>query len=378
MSFVKKIPLIFCAILLCAAAWTIPCSAENDALSSLQDMASSASFDLPEQAAADLSSAGISPDNPQSVLNSSPADLLRTLTERLKREIAAPLTLCGGLLMLVLLAALLGSTTDAAASGGMKQLADTLCVLICVGSAASPLCTCLTRTAKALHEGRLFMQSFVPVFAGFMAAGGSVAGGSSYHVMMLFLTEGVMQLVTAVFYPLLQCTAGLGIADAVNPSLRLGGFAQSLHKAVTWALGLTMGLFAALLSVRSFAASAADSLGAKTLRMLSSSLIPVVGSAVSEAYGTVKGSIQLLQNGIGVFGILAVISMTLPPLISLLLYRAAFAAAGIAADMAGTASLSTLFRHTGAVLSAAFALLICFALMLIFSSAIVLLMLRGT
>jgi len=373
---VRRLIFAAAAALVCMLAWGLPCRAET-AYDALCDAADPSAFDLPDNVQAQLSDAGISPDDPDSMLSLSPAELTGSLLSTVKTEASAPLKLCGALLTLTLLSALLGSTTDAAASGGMKQLADTLCVLICAGGAAQPLCTCLIRSAQALEDGRIFMLSFVPVFAAFIAAGGSVAGSASYQVLVLFLTEGVMQITSSVLYPLLQLAAGAGIVDAVNPTLRLGGFVKGLHKVVTWSLSFLMALFSALLSIRSFVASAADSLGAKTVRLLASSLIPVVGSSVSDAYGTVQGSITLLRNGVGAFGILAMLSLTLPPMLSLLLYRAAFALSSVAADIAGTASLASLFRHAQSVLSAAFAMLVCFALMLIFSSAIMLLLLGG-
>ena len=367
----------FCIALLCMLAWEMPCCAENDALASLFEAAEPSAFAMPDDVQEQFAEDGISPEDPASLLTVSPAGMLQTLLDLLRQEAGKPLQLCGALLTLTLLSAVLGSMTDAASSGGMRRLTDMLCVLICAGSAAQPLCDCLTRTASALEDGRVFMLSFVPVFSAFIAAGGSVAGSAGYQLLVLFLTEGIMQLTASVFYPLLQLAAGAGIVDAVNPALKLGGFVAGLRKGITWLLGSLMALFSALLSVRSIVAAAADTFGTKTVRLLTSSLIPVVGGAVSEAYGTVQGSIVLLRNGVGAFGMLAIIYMTLPPLISLTVYRAVYAAAGIAADMAGAASLSVLFRHTQSVLAAAFAMLVCFAVMLIVSSALML-MLLGT
>ena len=133
-----------------------------------------------------------------------------------------------------------------------------------------------------------------------------------------------MQLTNGMLLPLLQMSTALGIADAVNPQLRLEKLAGGLRTAVTWILGTMMALFSALLSVRTFVASAADSLAAKSVRLLTAGMIPIVGSAVSDAYGTVQGSIRLLRNGTGAVGIIVIILLTVPPLLSLLLHRAVF------------------------------------------------------
>ncbi|MCR4761062.1 MAG: stage III sporulation protein AE, partial [Oscillospiraceae bacterium] len=250
----------------------------------------------------------------------------------------------------------------------------TVSAVICITAAAEPLCGCLERTADALETGQAFMAGYIPVFAGFLAAGGSVAGGAAYHVFVLFLTETVMLLANRLLFPLLQWGTALGIADAVNPKLRLGQFVSGFRTAVTWTLGTVMALFSALLSVRSFVASAADSLAAKSAKLLTSSVIPVIGSAVSDAYGTVQGSIILLRNSTGAVGILVIIWLTVPPLLSLLCYRAVFRLMQIVAETAGTETLGSLFRNAQTVLSAAFAILVCYAVMLIFSSAIMMIL----
>lgn len=365
-----------CGILLlfCIA---IPCAAETaeDSLDTLYDIA--ADMEIPDAAAQQLADAGITADDPSSVAELSPSGFMKSLAKTVAAEAAAPVKLCGMLLSLTVLSTLLGSLNESAADASMRRLLDTLCTLICIGSAAEPLCTCLIRTAQALDEGRVFMASFVPVFGAFLAAGGSIAGSATYQVFVLFLTEGMMQLTNGLLFPLLQMAAALGIVDAVNPGLGLKNFVSGFRTAVTWTLGFVMTMFSALLSIRSFVSSAADSLASKSVKLLTSSMIPIVGSAVSEAYGTVQGSIHLLRNGVGAVGMLVIVWLVLPPLISLMLYRIVFRVMNMFADMAGAKQMAQLYQNTQAVLSAAFAMLICFAVMLIFSSAILLLLLGG-
>lgn len=351
----------------------LPCAAADTAMDVLYDTAKT--IEIPPDAAQYLEDAGISVSEPQSLLTLSPQEMLHSIFTAAASEASAPLRLCGTLLALTVLSTVLGSLNDAAAHSAMKRLFDVICTLLCVCSAAEPLCACLLRTADALQRGQVFMGSYVPVFAAFLAAGGSVAGGTAYQTFVLFLTEAIMQLAGGILFPLLQMGTALGIVDAVNPDLRLGTFVSGIRSGVTWTLGFVMALFSALLSVRSFVASAADSLASKSVKMLASSMIPIVGSAVSDAYSTVQGSIHLLRSGIGAVGILVILWMVLPPLLSLILYRLVFWLMRMFADMAGAKPMAALYQNTQAVLSAAFAILVCFAVMLIFSSAVMLLLL---
>ena len=359
-------------VLLCTG---IPCRAYDDAPEDTLSRAAQ-SIEIPDEVQQEFDRIGIAPENPQSVLSLSPDDLLHKLLETAAEEAAAPLKLCGMLLTMTVLSTLLGSLGDAA-GGTLRRGFDTLCTLLCIGTAAQPLCDCLIRTADALDTGQAFMTGYVPVFGAFIAAGGQVAGSAAYQVFVLFLTEGIMQLMHGALFPLLQMSAALGLADAVNPALQLGGFVRGIQKAVTWLLGFVMTMFSALLSVRGIVAAAADSLAAKSVRLVASGLIPIVGNAVSDAYGTVQGSIRLMRSGVGACGILVILWLTLPPVISLTLYRIVFRINGIFAEMAGTKPLPQLYQNMQTVLSAAFAMLVCFAVMMIVSSAVMLLLLGG-
>lgn len=359
-------------VLLCTG---IPCRAYDDAPEDTLSRAAQ-SIEIPDEVQQEFDRIGIAPENPQSVLSLSPDDLLHRLLEIAAEEAAAPLKLCGMLLTMTVLSTLLGSLGDAA-GGTLRRGFDTLCTLLCIGTAAQPLCDCLIRTADALDTGQEFMTGYVPVFGAFIAAGGQVAGSAAYQVFVLFLTEGIMQLMHGALFPLLQMSAALGLADAVNPALQLGGFVRGIQKAVTWLLGFVMTMFSALLSVRGIVAAAADSLAAKSVRLVASGLIPIVGNAVSDAYGTVQGSIRLMRSGVGACGILVILWLTLPPVISLTLYRIVFRINGIFAEMAGTKPLPQLYQNMQTVLSAAFAMLVCFAVMMIVSSAVMLLLLGG-
>ncbi len=334
-----------------------------------------ASLDIPSDVQTEFDRIGIEPDDPESMMTLSPESMLHEILRTAAQEAAAPLRVCGILLTMTVLSALLGNLGDTAAGGSLRKIFDALCILLCVGTAADPLCDILIRTAKTLDIGRTFMTSYVPIFSAFIAAGGHVAGSAAYQVFVLFLTEGIMQLIHGILFPILQMSAALGIADAVDPELRLSGFVSGLRTAVTWILGFVMTMFSALLSVRSIVASAADSLASKSVRLLASGLIPIVGNAVSDAYGTVQGSIRLLRNGVGAAGILVILWLVLPPLTALFLYRIVFRINGIFAEMAGTKPLSQLFGNIQSVLSAAFAILVCFAVIIIVSTAAMLLLL---
>lgn len=367
----------FWAVLILPA---LPSAAENEpdyASAALYEAIDPSQIILPDEAAGFFRENGISQEDPQSVSNLSPEKTLSGIWDTVKQEAAAPLTVCSALLSLVMLSAVLQGTGDAVSDGNMRRITEMVFTLVSIGCAAKPLCQCLTRAADALQDGCVFMAGYVPVFSALLAAGGAVGSATTYQIFVFFLTELETQLTGSLLFPLLRMATAIGIADAVNPTLKLGSLVSGVRTFLKWALGFMMSVFSALLSVRSFVAASADSLASRTLKLVTSGFIPIVGGAVSESLGTVQGSLVLLRNGTGAVGILALLWMTLPPITSLLLYRIVFSIAGTAAAMTGAETLEKLFHNAHAVLSAAFAMLVCFSVMLVFSTAIMVILIRG-
>ncbi len=372
-------------IILLLLAWVLvlpPISAyatDTDTIQdSLYDAVDADSLPIPQALETLLEDHDASPDDPASLLLLSPADFWNALWQMITDTAAEPLRLLGSFLVLTMLSAGLGGLGDALTERReLQRLFQMICMLVCIGTAAVPLCDCLTQTASALEDARVFMVSYIPVFTAFITASGHVATGTGYQTFLFFLTEGIGLMQTNLLYPAIQAAAALGLADCVNPAFALHKIVESIRKGVIWLLVTVTTLFTALLSARSFVAVSADGLSAKTVKLLSTGLIPVVGSAVSEAYGTLQGSLRLMRNGIGVVGILAILWLMLPPILSTLLYRLVFSVAALPAEMIGAEGMARLYRNGSAVLTAALAILIVYTMMMTFSTALMLILLHG-
>lgn len=369
---------VFLMLLFFANEFSASAAATNDLQQELADTIHADSLELPDELEELLENHDFDLSDPATLLALSPGELCSALWDIAVDAAAAPLRLLGTLLMLTLLSAGLGGMGDACTGQrDLQRILFMICSMVCISIAAKPLCSCLYQTATALEDAKLFMLSFVPVFTASVTASGHIASGIGYQTFLFFLIEAIGILQTNLLFPAIQSAAALGLADCINPAFSLHRIVEAIRKAVVWILSTVMTLFTALLSVRSFVAVSADGLSAKTLKLLSTGFIPIVGSAVSDAYGTLQGSLRLMRSGIGVVGILAILWLMLPPLLTVLLYRAAFSIAALPAEIFGTGSLATLYRNSANVLSAAMAILAAYMMMMVLSTALMLLLLHG-
>ena len=326
----------------------------------------------PDLSAGDiLEDKGISFENPRSILSLTPSEVWEIIKEIADGILYAPVRLVISIIIVIILTSLIDGMGGTVKSKQMSGIFEIICVLACVGVVFVPVCECIDNVSEAVAEGAEFMLGFVPVFSGLTVAGGHVTAGAGYSAAILGFSNVAVSLARDFFLPLLSMCLSTAIVDSCCDAVNLSGIINAVRKIVTWGIGLVMTVFTGLLSLQSIVGSSADSVTAKAAKYVLSNSIPLVGSAASDAYSTVKGSITLLKNGVGGIGIAALVVMLLPPLIHTVIYSLAFALSGSVSEIFGTKKLVQLFKNINSILSAALGILVCFMLMFVISTGVV-------
>lgn len=333
-----------------------------------------AGIHLPEEAQDFFSGEDLSIENPESILKLGPKDIFGYLWEEIKERLTEPLRLLGGLLVIILLTAVLEGLGSTVTSHSLEQMFSTLSVLLCVAILSAPIITAMTVASGTIRSGADFLLSFVPIFASIVAVSGGVTSAGSYSAVVLTAAEIFSQLATMYLMPMLGLCMALSVVDAANPTISLSGMTGAVKRVATWGLGLMLTIFVGLLTIQSIVGVSADSLAARTGKYMVSNLVPVVGGAISDAYSTIKGSLGILRGGVGIFGIAALVCTVLPAVLSVLSIQISVGLGAVAAELLGVKGVERFLKSTGGILSIAMGLLLCFLVLLIISTAIVLML----
>ena len=250
---------------------------------------------------------------------------------------------------------------------------EMICVLCAVGVVVKPIGNVLLLTSQRLEASAGFMLNFSVIFASVLTVCGGLTTAVAYQTAILGACEAAMQLAVHVLLPILSMGLALSIVDAVNPSISLDGIVKLLHKGTVWVLGLMMSLFLGILSLQSMTGVASDKLASKTTKFMISNFIPFVGGAVSDAYSTVMGSMGVLKTTTGVIGILSVLSLFLPVLLELVIYRFMMALSGAIAEIFAVERVARLLKSMERILAAAFSVAVSFSVIFVVSTALLLL-----
>ena len=291
------------------------------------------------------------------------------LTALLHKQSAGPMQALRMLLGVVLVSSLLGGL-DIGGSGALRRSYNGVAVLGAGGIVLPALLALLDTVGQTVDAVTVFLTAFTPVYAVIMAASGRVAGAVSYQTTLLGASGLLTWLIRLVVFPILTMSLALGCTGTVTDGFCLDRISNSLHKAVLWVLGLVSTVFSGLLSIQQFVTAAGDSVGVRVARFSLSGFVPVVGNLLSEAYTTVMGCAGLLRTVVGVFGLVAVVLIVAPPLISCVCWNVALHLAGGAAALFGLSPIERLCTVAAGAVRVMIALLAVFALLMVITTAV--------
>lgn len=325
---------------------------------------------VPSDAAKIIEQNGIFPENAESITKITPYDVFKYMIGQLKSRISYPLKLMATFLAVIIAAAVTQNFGSCLESKGLSGVYENVCVLIAVGIVSEPIINCVNTAADTLYSGSEFITSYVPIFSGIIASSGSVTSASVYSIFLVLCSELASSMAADLLMPFVSMCMALGIIEAINSNLNLTNITDFIYKAVKLVLGFMMTIFIGLLSLQSIIGASADTLGVKAAKYLVSNCVPVIGGAVADAYTTLKSSLGILRGGAGFFGIAVVFLSVFPTLAEIVLIRLAFFVAELVSGIFGIKGIKTLAHNSAVVLSVITSLLICFAMMLITATAV--------
>ena len=295
------------------------------------------------------------------------SDFMGKILELIRNQMHSPVQTMMLLLGVILLSSAVGSLKQEKA--GISQLCDIISVLCAVSIVTAPITEIFLKSAQILEKSADFMVTFSGVFGGILAVTGNVTASAGYQGAVLILCNIALEVAVRILFPVLTMGLAVSVTDAVNPAVSLSGILVLIKKFTVWVLGFLMSLFLGFLSVQSVVAVSADRAGTRAVKYAVSGFVPFIGGAVSDAYATVLGSMNILKSTAGMIGVLAVLAILLPVIIELFLYQIMLSVTASVCEIFGL-RLSGLFRNLETILSVGFSVAVSFGVMFIVSTGL--------
>ena len=305
------------------------------------------------------------------IITMTPADFWELTKQYISESFYGMRSAFFSILAICLLCGMLSSLTPSGgdATGAAVEMVAVLCISATV---SVQIVDCVTRVGNSLQNCAYFMLSFTPILAVLLAAYGLPATAGVYNLLVLGACQIISQVVSAGLVPAAGAYVALCISAGVSGNKGLWSIASAVKKISSWVLSLMMTVFAGFLTLQGFMSSGTDNLTIHTTKFLVGNLVPVVGSAISDALGAAQGSIQLIKNAVGTAGIVVVLLTFLPILIEVVLWRMALGLAAACGEIMGVGSVSKLLASFADVMAVLCAVILSVGLLMIISTAVML------
>ena len=193
----------------------------------------------------------------------------------------------------------------------------------------------LQRAMVLLEEIKMFTNTISPVMCAIYAMGGNVTSALVHNYGLIVFLSIIENICIISLEAILGVCLGLTIASSFIDEANILPLSNAIKKTFTFFIGMMMLIFTTVISTQTLLASKADTLSAKTAKMLATQIIPMVGGTIGETLRTAGASIEYLRSNVGVILIIILVIMILPTFISIALYRLGFIISNAFAGLLG-------------------------------------------
>ncbi|MBR5273155.1 MAG: hypothetical protein IKU25_07175 [Clostridia bacterium] len=319
---------------------------------------------------------GIDGVNYEQIINVSPSTLLNLLVSLFKTNLKLPLGILAIIGGIMVVASVIQSFTDSLQEKKSAEIFNIVSGFVIGATIIVPIGKCVSEVASAIALSSSFMTMFIPIFVAVIMAAGKPLTALSFNGMVFSLAQVITYVSKNVILPLVSGFLGLSLVGSFSVGMKVDNIIAFSKRCVTVVMGFMSTVFVGLICMKGFVTTAADTVGTKASRFLLGNFIPVVGSAMGEAMSTVRVCLGLVKSSIGTFGMMGILLIYVPVIISLLSWQFVLFVSKSFGEMLGIGNVVAVVKAISATLSLLLAVLIFSTFLLIISISVIL-MARG-
>lgn len=293
--------------------------------------------------------------------------LISTVAQLTGVHLGGALRLFASLLAILLLSALLRSLRTLTQSAALTTTVGICTNAALLAALVSTQYEQLGAVTAFLDRLNIFADAMLPLMGAMYAMGGNVRVAAVNNGAMVFFMTICENVCARAVIPVAVVCIALALVSSLAPGVDMRGIAATVKKCFTFIIGFVMMLMMAALASQSTLAAVSDSVGARAAKFMAGNFIPVVGGALGESLRTVAASVKYIRSCVGVVGIVIIVLMLMPTLISVLLTRLALMASGTVARLLGCGEEAGLLGEMVSVYGYLLAVISACSVMFIFS-----------
>lgn len=254
--------------------------------------------------------------------------------------------------------------------GNVSEIAFYVCylfIIILIIASYTDIVSLCKDTITKLND---FMNMLIPLVLGLLVANGSIVSVSILQPILLVMTSTINVIVANVILPIIFISTMMNLIGNISENIKVSKIPKLLQKTCLWCLEFILIIFIGILSIEGTLGANVDGVTAKAAKSIVSTVIPVVGKALSDATESILGATLITRNAVGIVGMIAIISIVLNPLISALIMMITYNVASALIEPIVDSRISKCMSGMGDSIKIVFALMATVCMLFIISTTI--------
>lgn len=254
--------------------------------------------------------------------------------------------------------------------GNVSEIAFYVCylfIIILIIASYTDIVSLCKDTITKLND---FMNMLIPLVLGLLVANGSIVSVSILQPILLVMTSTINVIVANVILPIIFISTMMNLIGNISENIKVSKIPKLLQKTCLWCLEFILIIFIGILSIEGTLGANVDGVTAKAAKSIVSTVIPVVGKALSDATDSILGATLITRNAVGIVGMIAIISIVLNPLISALIMMITYNVASALIEPIVDSRISKCMSGMGDSIKIVFALMATVCMLFIISTTI--------
>lgn len=302
------------------------------------------SFELLDDDASNLlKDLGIDDFNYENISNISFNQVLKYIISIFSNKAQTPIKCCLILVCFVILSSIVKSFDMRLSGDSISELYATVSNLVIAIFLLSQIYDSVKFACSSIKICSNFTYAFFPVFCVICATSGGAMTSFSVNGSLLLLSQALNFISANVFLPVVNCFMGISVCSSIRRDLNMGSIVSALKNLITKSISALSAIFVSYLSLKTAVASRADALGLRSVRFAINSIVPIIGSSISEGLLSIQSYSSLIKTSVGIVGIIAIVAVFLPAIINITLWRLSISVANICSKVFFDSESTTVF-----------------------------------
>ena len=243
-------------------------------------------------------------------LSLNPTDILNMLSDDIMGEIRE---CTDDVIILFIIAAISGIITTISTSFGNKSTSEAA-FFACFTLMSAAAIKCF---GTAMEYGTTVVTKFSPLLMIMIATSGKVVSASTFQPVMSAAVYVVSIIIEKCLVPLIAFSSVLAVAGNISDKVQLSGFCKVVKSISKWLMAAIITIFTGISAIYGFSSPALDAVSGKAVKFAVGSLVPVVGTFLSDTLETVVSGTRLMKNAVGTSGIIVMCVICVLPILKI-------------------------------------------------------------